>query len=53
MVLESVGNNKFKQIAKETVALKAKDSNEIYLQSIQMINWNTDMDAIKKGKGTN
>ncbi|MBU5314063.1 transglutaminase-like domain-containing protein [Tissierella carlieri] len=50
LVLESVGGNKFKQIAKETIALKSVDSNEIYLQSIQMINWNNDMDAIKKAK---
>lgn len=50
LALESVGNNKFKQIAKETVTLKAKDPNKVYLQSIQMVNWNTDMNAIKKAK---
>ena len=50
LALESVGGNKFKQIAKETVTLNSKDSNQVYLQSIQMINWNNDMNAIKKTK---
>lgn len=50
LVLENVEGKKFKQIAKETVTLKSADSNEIYLQSIQMINWNNEMDAIKKAK---
>ena len=50
LVLENAGGNKFKQIAKETITLKSIDSNEVYLQSIQMINWNNDMNAIKKAK---
>ncbi len=50
LVLESVGGNKFKQVSKEVVTLKSIDTNEVYLQSIQMINWNNEMNAIKKAK---
>jgi len=49
-ILENVEGKKFKQIAKETVTLKALNPNEVYLQSIQMINWNNEMNAIKKAK---
>lgn len=49
-VLEKVEGNKFKQISKETVTLKSANSNDVYLQSIQMVNWNDDMNAIKKAK---
>lgn len=49
-VLESAGGNKFRQIEKERVNFKAGNKNDIYLQSIQMINWNKDMVAIKKAK---
>lgn len=49
-VMESVGGNKYKQIEKEVIALNLSNSNEVYLQSIQKINWNKDMNAIKKAK---
>lgn len=49
-VLESVGGNKYKQIEKEVVTLKLANSNDVYLQSIQKINWNKDMNAVKKAK---
>lgn len=48
LVLENVGGNKYKQIAKESIELNIKNKNDIYLQSIQMIHWNKDMKAIKK-----
>lgn len=50
LVLEQVEGNKYKQIAKESVIYKAKDDKDVYLQSIQMINFNDDMEAIKKAK---
>ncbi|WP_353095062.1 transglutaminase-like domain-containing protein [Tissierella praeacuta] len=49
-ILENVEGKKFKQVAKEAVTLKLSNPNEVYLQSIQMINWNNEMDAIKKAK---
>lgn len=50
LVLESVGGNSYKQIGKETLTLNLSNSNDVYLQSIEMINWNDDMEAVKKAK---
>lgn len=50
LVLENVEGTKFKQIAKENVVLKSKNEKDVYLQSIQMINWNKEMAAIKKAE---
>lgn len=50
-VLSNVGGNKYKQIHKETVTVNLSDSNDIYLQSIQMINFNSNMEAVKLAKG--
>ena len=49
-VLESAGGNKFRQIEKQTVNFKPESKNDLYLQSVQMINWNKDMVAIKKAE---
>lgn len=49
-VLENVEGKKFKQVSKETVTLKSDNQNDVYLQSIQMVNWNKDMHSIKKAK---
>ncbi len=50
MVLENINGKKYKVLHKETVTLKLDNSNKVYLQSIQLINWNNEMDAIKKAK---
>ena len=50
LVLENVNGKSYKVIYRETVTLKMKDSKDLYLQSIQSINWNNEMDAIKKAK---
>lgn len=50
LILENVLGNKYKQIGKEIVELKLLDSNEVYLQSIQKVNWDDDMDAMKMAK---
>lgn len=49
-VLENVQGNKYRVVAQEEVAFKAKQPNEVFLQSIQIINWNTNMSAVKKAK---
>ena len=49
-VLENIDGKRFKQISKETVNVKLENVNEVYLQSIQMINWNNKMNATKKAK---
>lgn len=49
-VLENTEGNKFKQLIKESVKLNLSNPNDVYLQSIQKINWNVEMDAIKKAK---
>ena len=49
-ILEQKSGNKYKPISKDTVNLNLKDENIVYLQSIQLINWDNDMEAIKKAK---
>jgi transglutaminase-like putative cysteine protease len=49
-VLENTNGNKYKQIEKEVFTLKSGNKNDVYLQSIQLINWNNEMNAIKKAK---
>lgn len=49
-ILENIGGNKFKQVISETVTLKLENQNEVYLQSIQMIRWNNNMNAVKKAR---
>lgn len=50
LVLEHVTGNKYRVVAKETVNLKLKDQQVLFLQSTHMVNWNNDMLAIKKAK---
>ncbi len=49
-VMENTEGSKYRYIMTEKVNVKAKDSNSAYLNSIQMINWNSNMAAIKKAK---
>lgn len=49
-ILENVEGNKYRLLEKEDITLKLEDSNKVYLQSIQLINWNENMEAIKKAK---
>lgn len=47
-VLENVGGTKYKYVETRTIALDLDDANDVYLASVQNINWNWDMKAIKK-----
>ncbi len=47
-VLENVTGNRYRYVAKETVALEQEDATNPYLQSVQMIKWEAGDPAIKK-----
>ncbi|MDQ8737507.1 transglutaminase-like domain-containing protein [Paenibacillus sp. LHD-38] len=49
-VLENASGNKYKLVAKQTVTLSLKDSNVLYLNSIQNISWTNTSSAIVKAK---
>ncbi len=49
-ILENVEGNTYRQVEKEEINLKLSNSNEVFLQSIQIINWNENMESIKKAK---
>lgn len=49
-VLENVSGNQYSLVTSETVNLTANNANSVYLQSIDMINWNGNMAAMKKAK---
>ncbi len=47
-VLENISGTKYKYLKSETVKLNLKNPNDVYLSSVQNINWNENMAAIKK-----
>ncbi|OMF25304.1 transglutaminase [Paenibacillus sp. FSL H8-0548] len=49
-LLENTTGNKYKQLKKETVVLNLKDSNVLYLNSIQNIDWTSTSSAVIKAK---
>ena len=49
-ILENVEGNKYRLLGEEEIDLKLKDKNQVFLQSIQLINWNEDMETIKKAR---
>lgn len=49
-VLDYVEGNKYKIVDEKELDLNIKDLNLVYLQSIQNINWDKDMEFIKKAK---
>lgn len=49
-ILENISGNKYRVIEKEKVNLKLADKNKVFLQSIQIINWNEDMNAVNKAR---
>lgn len=52
-ILENTVGSKYKLIDTTTLELELSDPNKVYLNSIQNINWNTEMKAIKKSDGLN
>lgn len=49
-VLVNVEGNMYRQVTAETVNYKGDDGRTVFLQSNEIVNWNSDMDAIKKAK---
>lgn len=49
-VFEQKSGNKYRLLKKDTVNLNLEDESIVYLQSIQLIHWDTDMKAIQKAK---
>ncbi|MCY6354592.1 transglutaminase-like domain-containing protein [Clostridium sp. ZS2-4] len=49
-VLENKDGDKYKVVKGQDVDVKIDNEKQVYLNSIQIINWNEDMDAIKKAK---
>lgn len=49
-ILENVTGNKYRVKEQQDIMVKAKDDKVVYLQSVQNINWNKNMNAIKKAK---
>ena len=47
-ILENIEGNKYKYISTENVNLDLADDNQVYLASVQNINWNSNMAAINK-----
>lgn len=45
-----ISGKQYKVLQQESVSLQLKDSNDVYLQSIQNVAWKEDMDIIKKAK---
>lgn len=49
-ILENIKDNAYRIIEKEDVVLVLTNENDVFLQSIQNVNWNSDMSIIKKSK---
>lgn len=49
-LLENTTGNKYKVLNKDTVSLALQNSNIVFLNSTQNVNWDTGMTAIKKAK---
>ncbi len=49
-LLKNTTGTKYAYVSQKTVVLELKDSNVVFLNSIQNVNWNADMEAIEFGK---
>ena len=49
-VLENTTGNKYRYIKKQTVRLELEDEKQVFLASVQNINWRYDMKAVQKAK---
>ncbi len=46
-VLENVEDTKYKYLYKENINVKIENENDIFLNSIKLVNWNKEMESIK------
>jgi len=49
-IMENTEGNKYRYVLTEKISVNAKNENSPYLGSVQMINWNSNMAAIKKAQ---
>ncbi len=49
-VLENIGGTKYRYISTQVIGLDLEDDNQVYLTSVQNVNWNEDMETIKKAQ---
>lgn len=49
-IWENVKGNTYRLSLKEKIVLKSLNKNRVFTQSVQNINWNEDMDSVKKAK---
>lgn len=49
-VLENVSGNKYRKVAEETVNYTTDNGKSVFLQSDEIVNWSSDMKAIKKAQ---
>ena len=49
-ILELVKENKYRVVENEEITLQLEDENTVFLQNIQIVNWNKNMKAIQKAK---
>lgn len=47
-VFENVTGNKYRQVAKETLLLEMDNPEDVFLESMKLVNWDKKMKAIKK-----
>lgn len=49
-VLEKITGNRYKVVKREQINANILNKNDVYLNSIQLVNWDKDMEIIKKAK---
>ncbi|MFY9568447.1 MAG: transglutaminase-like domain-containing protein [Acetivibrionales bacterium] len=49
-VLENVSGSKYRYISRQKIELKLENDNQVFLASVRNVNWNYEMEAIKKAE---
>ncbi|WP_051541347.1 hypothetical protein [Caldalkalibacillus mannanilyticus] len=49
-ILENTVDNKYRFVSKDSVRVNVENEHQVYLNSVQNINWNEEMEAIKKAR---
>ena len=49
-IFDNIEGNRYRRIETEEIELKLEDKNSVFLQSTQIINWDYNMEAIKKAE---
>lgn len=49
-IFENISGTKYKSVSSKNVTLNMDDTNQVFLNSVQNVNWNDSMNAIKKAQ---